>query len=399
MIRTFYNKNIKIFDFLYDEKKEDIVKITKIYNDKFLPITMEDYEQTDTLLMRFKEWLSKRYSKNSNWYKKQNWDYGTINLSNEFIIKSYGLSLSDQYWIKPEFGKETWDDINFFHNEFKYQPFINNNLERKYDYSDVDVLYTPTITTGGEVDKAWAIDNEKRVLYKSSNTFLGLEPINEFIASKICDILDVKHANYEIKILSNLEKKTMVSVCETFINENTELVSAYDLMSKYLDKGEKINYDNYVKTLEEIGIKDAKLKVQKMILLDLIISNTDRHLNNFGVIRDVNSLKFIDVAPIYDTGRSLATSNLSVKEYDGLMIFFGKEDVHRSDVLDYIKDIKLSKEQVKMLEDIPVMYEDLLKEYYQYTNLSYYKENIKEDLVELLKKNIKDVMEVLEKTA
>lgn len=360
---------------------------------------MEEYEQTDILLSRFNDWLSKRYSKNSNWYKKQNWTYGTINLCNEFIIKSYGLSLSDQYWIKPEFGKETWDDVNFFHNEFKYQPFINNNLERKYDYSDVDVLYTPTITTGGEVDKAWAIDNDKRVLYKSSNTFLGLEPINEFIAFKICDILDVKHANYEIKILSNLEKKTMVSCCETFINEDTELISAYDFMSKYLDKDEKIDFENYVKTLENIGIKDAKLKVQKMILLDLIMSNTDRHLNNFGVIRDVNSLKFIDVAPIYDTGRSLATSFLSVKEDDGLMIFFGKENVHRSDVLNYVKGIKLTQEQIKMLIDIPVIYEKLLNEYYQYTNLSYYKENLKEDLGELLKKNIEEVIEVLEKTA
>lgn len=360
---------------------------------------MEKYEQPDILLSRFKDWLSKRYSKNSNWYKKQNWTYGTINLSNEFIIKSYGLSLSDQYWIKPEFGKETWNDVNFFHNEFKYQPFINNNLERNYDYSDVDVLYTPTITTGGEVDKAWAIDNNKRVLYKSSNTFLGLEPINEFIASKICDILDVKHANYEIKILSNLEKKTMVSCCETFINEDSELISAYDFMSKYLDKDEKIDFENYVKTLENIGIKDAKLKVQKMILLDLIMSNTDRHLNNFGVIRDVNSLKFIDVAPIYDTGRSLATSFLSVKEDDGLMIFFGKENVHRSNVLNYIKDIKLTEEQIKMLVDIPNIYEELLNEYYQYTNLSYYKENLKEDLGELLKNNIEEVIEVLEKTA
>lgn len=399
MIRTFYNKNIKIFDFLYDEEKEDIVKITTIYNDRFLPINMDEYEKTDVLLLRFKGWLSKRYSKNSNWYKKQNWTYGTINLSNEFIIKSYGLSLSDQYWIKPEFGKETWEDINFFHNEFKYQPFINNNLERKYDYSDVDVLYTPTITTGGEVDKAWTIDNDKRVLYKSSNTFLGLEPINEFIASKICDILDVNHANYEIKILSNLEKKTMVSCCETFINEDTELISAYNLMSKYLDKGEKISYDNYLKTLEDIGIKNAKLKVQKMILLDLIMSNTDRHLNNFGVIRDVNSLKIVVVAPIYYTGKSLATSFLSVKEDNGLMIFFGKENVHRSYILNYIKDIKLNEEQIKMLEDIPIVYEKLLNEYYQYTNLGYYKENLKGDLVELLNKNIEEVIEVLEKTA
>lgn len=33
--------------------------------------------------------------------------------------------------------------------------------------------------------------------------------------------------------------------------------------------------------------------------------NEDRHLNNFGIIRDVNSLEWISVAPIYDNGESL----------------------------------------------------------------------------------------------
>jgi len=33
--------------------------------------------------------------------------------------------------------------------------------------------------------------------------------------------------------------------------------------------------------------------------------NEDRHLNNFGVIRNVENLEWIDTAPIFDTGQSL----------------------------------------------------------------------------------------------
>lgn len=40
-------------------------------------------------------------------------------------------------------------------------------------------------------------------------------------------------------------------------------------------------------------------------LNDFIIANKDRHFNNFGVIRDVNTLEFIGVAPIFDNGCSL----------------------------------------------------------------------------------------------
>lgn len=100
------------------------------------------------------------------------------------------------------------------------------------------------ITTGGEVGKAWIIDSDGiRILYKSSNTFLGLEPINEWIASRICEILEIPHANYDIKIISNLDKKTMVSECATFINENTELIPAYQLVkhSENIEDDKKVN--------------------------------------------------------------------------------------------------------------------------------------------------------------
>ncbi len=42
-----------------------------------------------------------------------------------------------------------------------------------------------------------------------------------------------------------------------------------------------------------------------MFILDYLILNEDRHLNNFGIIRNVNNLNWIDIAPIFDNGQSL----------------------------------------------------------------------------------------------
>lgn len=37
-------------------------------------------------------------------------------------------------------------------------------------------------------------------------------------------------------------------------------------------------------------MKDARAKIENMYILDFLIMNEDRHLNNFGIIRDVNTL-------------------------------------------------------------------------------------------------------------
>ena len=42
-----------------------------------------------------------------------------------------------------------------------------------------------------------------------------------------------------------------------------------------------------------------------MLMVDFVITNTDRHFNNFGVLRDADTLSFIGPAPVFDNGNSL----------------------------------------------------------------------------------------------
>ncbi|WP_411676881.1 hypothetical protein [Caproicibacter sp.] len=42
-----------------------------------------------------------------------------------------------------------------------------------------------------------------------------------------------------------------------------------------------------------------------MMVLDYIIANEDRHQNNFGAIRNAETLEWLGSAPIYDSGSSL----------------------------------------------------------------------------------------------
>ena len=42
-----------------------------------------------------------------------------------------------------------------------------------------------------------------------------------------------------------------------------------------------------------------------MILTDFLITNTDRHWENFGILRDPDTLRFLTLAPIFDSGTSM----------------------------------------------------------------------------------------------
>lgn len=73
----------------------------------------------------------------------------------------------------------------------------------------------------------------------------------------------------------------------------------------YEVKEDENKYEHYVRCLNELNIPDANLLVDKMIICDFILANKDRHFNNFGVIRNVETLEFERVAPIFDNGCSL----------------------------------------------------------------------------------------------
>lgn len=48
--------------------------------------------------------------------------------------------------------------------------------------------------------------------------------------------------------------------------------------------------EEYIKILENKGINNVREKLENMFILDYLILNEDRHLNNFGIIRNVNNL-------------------------------------------------------------------------------------------------------------
>lgn len=301
---TLMNKNKKIFDFVYDEEEHFIVNFERNYpeNEDYAPFGLIKINAIDKV--EFNKWWKNRQIPasrkglkevlhNSNVYDKDNFDL--------LDAKVYGLSLSDQYWVKGVEEEISWESINFFDNEFSEDigKILFNGGKTALNLN----LNTPDMTSNGNYEKRWKIIDGERYLLKAGSKIYNQEPFNELIATKLYERLLNKDEYVEYSVIFDDDKA--ISKCKNFITKDTELIPAWKINEYYEFLDDEDKYTHYIRCLNNLGIKDAETLTDKMIVCDYIIANKDRHFNNFGVIRDVNTLKFIDVAPIFDNGCSL----------------------------------------------------------------------------------------------
>lgn len=218
-----------------------------------------------------------------------------------FLMKCYGLCLSDQYWICPEGSGISWDSINYFTNGFSSDLGDILFCANRKDTDSAD-LSSPDGSTGGNLKKRWKIaDDGRRILIKGGSSPYYQQPINEVAANRVADLLGIPHIKYDT-IEENGEP---YSVCEDFVTENTELIPAWQIFKTKKQDDDTSVYRHFLDCCESLAIPGALDFLDKMITLDYIIMNEDRHFNNFGALRNPETLEWIGMAPIYDSGTSL----------------------------------------------------------------------------------------------
>jgi len=98
-------------------------------------------------------------------------------------------------------------------------------------------------------------------------------------------------------------------------------------------------------------------------------SYEDRHLNNFGVIRDVNTLKWLDVAPIFDNGITL-----NIEYYSGDKVMIGGHGIFFCEVKTFDEIIKVVKNpkriQINKLDGVVEEFDELLHKYQKIMHMS-----------------------------
>lgn len=230
-------------------------------------------------------------------------------------FRSMGLSLSDQYWIRPYESDLSWKDVNFYEN-----PFVE--AETQEWLADVG-LDSPDNTSEGMLSKRW-ISREGAFLLLKGGTSFDQEPFNEAIASNLCSrILQPEDfVPYNVETWNDF----WVSSCPCFVAPDEEYIPAVYVTEVLSREAHRNDHRHYLECCAALGVEDAETAVSKMIVIDAVMANTDRHWRNFGLIRNVETLEYRS-APIFDTGTSLwctrstqklqyATADFAVKPFN-----------------------------------------------------------------------------------
>lgn len=85
-------------------------------------------------------------------------------------------------------------------------------------------------------------------------------------------------------------------------------------------KKNESSYDRFLRAAKTLGIPGVQEFLNHLIILDYIIANANRHLNNFGFLRDGNNLSWIGPAPLFDNGSSFGFDELNAEIGSNLKI-------------------------------------------------------------------------------
>lgn len=292
------HKNIPVADIELDEASSAISAIGHIYEASHVPVGIS-VKKGVIDRSALNEWWRGRAIPASRAGIKNALAELNVATTQKLLEKCLGLSLSDQYWICPTGSGIQWSQVNFFDNPFSED--MGNILFGQGSSSDHMSLMSPDNTSDGWLKKKWKIIDGKRCLIKGGSGATQQEPYNEVLAGKIMERLGIPHVPYTLLT----EEEYPYSVCEDFITPQTELISAWYVMQTEKKPNHVSIYQYYLDCCEKLGIFGMKEALDRMMVLDYLIVNEDRHQNNFGVVRNAETLEYLGAAPIFDSGTSL----------------------------------------------------------------------------------------------
>lgn len=307
---TLMHKNIMVAELDLDDATGSIRKIDEVCSEAHLPVGVTVRKSITDRAALNEWWIDRSIPASRSGIRKA---LETLNLANTkmLLTKCLGLSLSDQYWIRPQNSNIAWEQVNFFDNSFSED--IGDVLLGKAVKADGFDFHSPDNTSDGCLKKRWKIIDGKRCLVKAGSNPFMQQPFNEAVASLIAERLGIPHVPYTVV----WDEETPYSVCEDFITADTELVSAWRVMQTAKKDNSTSVYRHYLNCCEALGISGITHAVDQMIVLDYILANEDRHQNNFGVIRNAETLEWIGAAPVFDSGSSLGYDKMAAQILSG----------------------------------------------------------------------------------
>lgn len=205
--------------------------------------------------------------------------------------------------------------------------------------------------TAGTFLKSESTLHGAKIYYKLSNFdpvkgVVGHECVNEIIVDRLLTILGVEHLSYElinadIEIEGNIYS-TYLCASEDFKKRGESKIALDDYYRTNAQKGES-HYDFCVRE----GWKEY---IDRMIAVDYLILNRDRHGANIEVLRNSRA-HTLRIAPLFDHGLSLLYSCMSDNDVEQFDIMQDKRCKNFIGGLSCSENLQLIKDKTKIFEN------------------------------------------------
>ena len=213
--------------------------------------------------MTYEQWMKTRYSTGSNTPARRMAlrAFGSDNHNTSLHI-TRALSLTDSYWLKNENETICFEEVT---------PYLNKEWDGTGDFKGGSIA---TLFVNGAAHKQWLNETWLKKLSCSEEYFV-VDIANKLGVLPVVDIqLDDNKKDIRVKNFTNIN---------VFFEsaEQSGLVGGFDVpIKKWID----LYGQDFV----------------KLVLLDHLVENDDRHWGNFGHLRDANTGEILGLSPHYD---------------------------------------------------------------------------------------------------
>lgn len=207
-----------------------------------------------------------------------------------FIRVSSGASLTDTFWIRNDEEPKTWDQVSLYRNDF------DENIARiAFEGGSASISSTtPELSVDGNYAKCWIREEGELYLLKRGSETYGREIFAEYYASQLAEAFCTDSVKYDL--VSHHDH--LATKCGIFTSEKT----GFSQMMYHVENPYSVTPQEALSVVAKYGGED---NFRRMMILDALILNIDRHLGNFGLLVDNDSLQIMGMAPVFDNNRSM----------------------------------------------------------------------------------------------
>ncbi len=214
------------------------------------------------------------------------------------VLRANGVTITDNYWVRGIGSALTYEQVRFDADYFKKmssKAIAKLSLlgsSRSFNYvAEKSGAPAAELTNVGSFEKCWKNIDGKWWLFKAAN---HNEAFSEVFISKLCGLLQIPCAVYEpagkglVKTLDFTDGKTNFEPALAFMGENED-------------------YEDVLTELKEL-CPSAIPDYIRIIFLDALVFNPDRHTANFGLLRDKKTGQYLSLSPCFDHNMALISN-------------------------------------------------------------------------------------------